>query len=351
MHFWTHAPHRVHVAQDGFTVVEMLVALAMLAIIVTLTVPTMSEVRQQSYQAVDATGLKQIGNAIHAYAGDNDSYVPHRSPMAENDLGMGPAPANAGQMAGLSAMSSRLPGSPMTKVEDKITLVDSINVPTGLGQLVTRMNVTPRQITTSYVMNEAYLEARELFARSDQTPFEPNKSPARNHWWMFADVALKSPLSSWGLNPNFNNLAWPSGPADGDYGTNHYYRTSWAWRGADYASVGPRDILTANNALSNLRINEPVRQGKAMVMSRDPWTMNTYGRNYSTGCHMLLNDGSVQFSTSHDWRQGNFNSGAGWVTLPSGAPPSPNPYTSEYGVQSYKLTHAFAYADKYMIKH
>ncbi len=344
----TSAPHpRSH----GFTVVEMLVVLAIVAVGITLTVPTMSEMRQKSYQAVDATGLKQIGNALLAYATDNDSYLPHRSPIPDNDLEMVPNGSNTGHIAGLSAMSSRLPGSLMTKTEDKITLIDAVNVPTGLGQLVTRVDLTPRQTTIKYVMNEAYLQARDLFAKSDQVPLEPNRSPARNHWWMFADIALKSPQSSWVLNPNFNNLAWPTGPADGDYGTNLYYRTSWAWRGADYAATGPKDVLTGNNAWENLKVNSPVRQGKVMVMSRDPLTMNTYGREYSTGCHLLLNDGSVQFSDNHYWRQGMFNSGAGWVSLPSGGVPTPNPYTNEYGVQPYKLTHAFAYADKYMVKH
>jgi type II secretory pathway pseudopilin PulG len=351
MPLWNHASPRTPAIASAFTVVEMLVALAILAIVVTLTVPTLSEVRQKSYQAVDATGLKQIGNAIHSYAGDNNGAVPHRTPMPENDLAMGPVPANAGQIAGLSAMSSRLPGSPLSKTEDKIILVDSINVPTGLGQLVTRMNIANRQSATTYVMNEAYLQAQDLFSKSDRQAVMPNQTPARNHWWQFASVALKSPLSSWSLNPNFNNLSWPSGPADGDYGSNYYFRTSWAWRGADYASVGPRDTLAANNSPANLKMSESTRQGKVMVMSRDPWTMNTYGRDYSTGCHMLINDGSVQFSTSHAWRQGNFNSGAGWVTLPSGSPPTPNPYTSEYGVQAYKLSHAFAYADKYLLQH
>jgi type II secretory pathway pseudopilin PulG len=347
----TRTSHSSSLSSPAFTVVEMLVVLAIMAIVVTLTVPTLSEVRQKSYQAIDATSLRQVGNAVHAYATDNDGSVPHRSAIPDNDLDMVPNGANTGHIAGLSAMSSRLAKSPMAKAEDKITLADTVNLPTGLGQLVTRVNLTPFQATTTYVMNEAYIQARDLFAKSDQHPLEPNRAPNRNHWWMFVDVALKSPQSSWAVNPNFNNLAWPTGPADGDYGTNLYYRTSWAWRGADYATAGTKDMLTANNDLGNLKVNSPIRQGKVMVMSRDPMTMNTYGRDYSTGCHLLLNDGSVQFSNNPYWRQGMFNSGAGWVVLPAGGPATPNPYTAEYGVQAYKLTHAFAYADKYMVNH
>jgi prepilin-type N-terminal cleavage/methylation domain-containing protein len=336
---------------SGFTLIELLVVISIIALLISLLLPSLSQAKIVSLQTADGTGLKQVGVAIHTYAADFKDWGPHRQSFYEAD-GIGTVNANnSGRLAGVTSMSARSANSRLSPGEDRVTPTGLVNVPTGLGQLVSTVQLGVTQATTTYDMSENYIKARELFAKSDQLNDEPGRNPPRNHWWRFVDVAFKSGYSSpWSASPNYNGLQWSSGSAAAASSTNPYYRTSWTYRGADYASANANETLTGNNNVRNFRLSEGTRHGKVMAMSRDPFTINFYNNRSTVGCHLLLNDGSMQFSTNAYWRAGMFNSGAAWVVLPAGVGATPNPYTSENAVQGYKVSHAFAYADKYMLK-
>jgi prepilin-type N-terminal cleavage/methylation domain-containing protein/prepilin-type processing-associated H-X9-DG protein len=61
----------------GFTLIELLVVIAVLAILAALMLPSLASAREKGWRAACLSNLRQIGIAIHAYAGDNDSKIPY----------------------------------------------------------------------------------------------------------------------------------------------------------------------------------------------------------------------------------------------------------------------------------
>jgi prepilin-type N-terminal cleavage/methylation domain-containing protein len=64
-------PHR------AFTLIELLVVIAVLAILAALMLPTLASAREKGWQAACLSNLRQIGLAVHAYAGDSDGKIPY----------------------------------------------------------------------------------------------------------------------------------------------------------------------------------------------------------------------------------------------------------------------------------
>jgi prepilin-type N-terminal cleavage/methylation domain-containing protein/prepilin-type processing-associated H-X9-DG protein len=60
----------------AFTLIEMLVVVAILAILMALMLPTLASARDQGRKTACLSNLRQIGIAIYAYADDNDGKIP-----------------------------------------------------------------------------------------------------------------------------------------------------------------------------------------------------------------------------------------------------------------------------------
>jgi prepilin-type N-terminal cleavage/methylation domain-containing protein/prepilin-type processing-associated H-X9-DG protein len=61
----------------GFTLVELLVVMAIIAILISLLLPAMKKVREQARTTTCLTNLRQLGSSIQMYATDNNDYIPH----------------------------------------------------------------------------------------------------------------------------------------------------------------------------------------------------------------------------------------------------------------------------------
>lgn len=62
--------------QYGFSLVELLVALAIVAILAVILLPILGTVRKASHNATCVSNMRQIGTGILLYAGDNEQRLP-----------------------------------------------------------------------------------------------------------------------------------------------------------------------------------------------------------------------------------------------------------------------------------
>jgi prepilin-type N-terminal cleavage/methylation domain-containing protein len=61
---------------NGFSLIELLVVMATLALLIAILLPALSQARYQARRAACAANLRQIGVAIHLYADDFDDTIP-----------------------------------------------------------------------------------------------------------------------------------------------------------------------------------------------------------------------------------------------------------------------------------
>lgn len=62
---------------QGFTLVELLVCLAVVAILAGLLLPALASAKNKAKRVVCLSNLKQTGQAIHTFAGDNEGKIPY----------------------------------------------------------------------------------------------------------------------------------------------------------------------------------------------------------------------------------------------------------------------------------
>ena len=62
--------------RDGFSLIELLVVIATLSLLIAILLPALSQARHQARRAACAGNLRQVGMAIHLYAGDFDDTIP-----------------------------------------------------------------------------------------------------------------------------------------------------------------------------------------------------------------------------------------------------------------------------------
>ena len=62
--------------QKGFTLIELLIVIAIIAILASLLLPALQSARRKVYTASCMSSMRQIGQSIFLYIGDNDDYPP-----------------------------------------------------------------------------------------------------------------------------------------------------------------------------------------------------------------------------------------------------------------------------------
>lgn len=62
--------------RDGFSLIELLVVMAIMALLIAILLPALSQVKHQARRAACASNLRQVGVSIHLYAEDFDDTIP-----------------------------------------------------------------------------------------------------------------------------------------------------------------------------------------------------------------------------------------------------------------------------------
>ncbi len=66
--------------QKGFTLVELLVVVAIIALLVSIMLPSLGMAKEAARQVVCSTTLRNLGLATNLYAGENDDWLPSAEP-------------------------------------------------------------------------------------------------------------------------------------------------------------------------------------------------------------------------------------------------------------------------------
>jgi prepilin-type N-terminal cleavage/methylation domain-containing protein len=64
------------VKRKGFTLIELLVVVAIIALLISILLPSLSRARELAKRAVCASNLRGIGQGLHIYANDNTEWLP-----------------------------------------------------------------------------------------------------------------------------------------------------------------------------------------------------------------------------------------------------------------------------------
>jgi len=104
----------------GFTLVEMLVVVAIIALLLAILLPSLSKSRRIARQAYCSAGLKQVGEAWYIFAHDNNRRGPGR---AENNL-IPPSPFQWHDILNIEVL-----GAEMTHINSTLTPIQRFNSP------------------------------------------------------------------------------------------------------------------------------------------------------------------------------------------------------------------------------
>ena len=68
--------HQLSSRRSGFTLVELLVVIGIIAVLISLLMPALSKARQAAHQTVCQSNMRQLSMAMLMYANENRQYVP-----------------------------------------------------------------------------------------------------------------------------------------------------------------------------------------------------------------------------------------------------------------------------------
>jgi prepilin-type N-terminal cleavage/methylation domain-containing protein len=354
-------------SSSAFTLVELLVVISIIALLVGILLPAMSQARRAARLTLCSTNEAAIGRALYTYAADFKDETPHRSPSSSADgcISLSAAATSSGtaRMAGWAIVGNRY-STGAAVLEDGWVSTDIFNVPVGLGQLVKGLSFGGSQAASTFT-NIDYISIKSFYCPEDQRATELNREPnIRNSWWSFRDVAFSPYSNPWSSNPNFGNVQGDQHYPNINYsaavttGDNYYFRAGYAYRSGDFAYLSgnaPAEVIIGRSDATTRKMSSEVRQNKVIAMdaTKDVHCPSDEltGRQTAKplGANLLMQDGSVRLRLPANpvlYHGGGWQTGSAWGWT-GASPKATNPYI---GGTFYQIdaTNLFASVDKYM---
>jgi prepilin-type N-terminal cleavage/methylation domain-containing protein/prepilin-type processing-associated H-X9-DG protein len=158
-------------ARSGFTLVELLVVIVIIAVLAGLLLPVLGRVTDNANSTKCVSNLRQIGTAINAYANDNEDQLP--GPLAQSQFPV-PGEDEAQNKGALRVLLAKYLGADGEKTTDgaKLAAADRTNVFLCPGY---EKNVKQRN-------GPAYVMSTEKITELEQSPWggvEAGKEPVK----------------------------------------------------------------------------------------------------------------------------------------------------------------------------
>ena len=169
---------------NGFTLVELLVVISIIAILIALLLPALAKAKEVAEQTICASNLRQIGTGVQAYADEYQNAILPASytdgttaagtdmwPAIMVQAGLAPYPGNVltGPAQGSIFVDPALPTTDVTQVDGNGNIITGASGPNawhGDGTLRYQTTIANKQMVTdcSYGINAGY-----WFLNSDPT--------------------------------------------------------------------------------------------------------------------------------------------------------------------------------------
>ena len=207
------SPKRYFPRKIGFTLVELLVVIGIIAVLISLLLPALSRAREQSNRMKCLANLRSLGQALYLYANDFQDRLPNGNPPGDGN------PADGDQVL--------------------VSLAQRYDMPPGVFHCPSDRDPLPSQIDNNYILfpNSARVSydffslywvpelGPKLAPQRGQAPLawdlgvDTTPNSLQNHGTAGGNVVFADGHGEWERVDQWDRSNWPS-PASAFYPTN-----------------------------------------------------------------------------------------------------------------------------------